>query len=99
MAENASLFIAQYDHSTLGNWPIFLKMVKTSRPSPPRRFHRRHDAHRFHAHCGHAQQQVDDLFLAIGKAAGVGLLADGRVLGLFILVLVENSQCLAPLLG
>lgn len=43
----------------------------------------------FHAHRGHAGQQVDDFFLVITEAVGIELLADGGVLGLLFLVLVE----------
>ena len=35
-------------------------------------------------------QEVDDLLLVVGEAVGVELLADGRVLRFFFLVLVEN---------
>ena len=49
-----------------------------------------------------AGQQVDHLFLVVGKAVGVELLADGGVLGFLFLVLVEhpiNRAAVAEAIG
>jgi hypothetical protein len=43
------------------------------------------DLHGFHAARTDPQQQVDHLFLVIGKAVGVEFLRNGRVLGFFCL--------------
>ena len=45
---------------------------------------------RFYRHGSDALQQVDDLLFVVGKAEGVELLADRRILGLGLLVLVED---------
>ena len=55
-----------------------------------RQLHSAHNGDGADTYRGDTHQQIDDLLLVVREAVGVKLLADGRVLGFFIFVLVEN---------
>ncbi len=49
-----------------------------------------HELHRLYTDRGHTHQQVDHLFLVIGKAIGIELLRNGEVFGFLLFVAFEN---------